>query len=78
MSKKMNLKPNMTLFYQNKQWPVNVLFKKDGRSVITAGWVNFFKDNNLTVNDKRIFELPFEKGKICKQKKVQVIHRGQA
>ena len=66
----------MVLLDQNgKEWPVTVRFRTDGRALINHGWGPFWKEYNLQIGDKCVFELVLGRGNLSQKMHVQVTRR---
>ncbi|GAV80628.1 B3 domain-containing protein [Cephalotus follicularis] len=70
------LHPDMKLRDQDgKKWSVVVSFRDDGRIYLTVGWNDFRQKHKVRMGDKCIFEFVCTSGNICKEMKVQVVHK---
>ncbi|XVF17776.1 hypothetical protein REPUB_Repub10bG0152700 [Reevesia pubescens] len=68
--------PEMVLLDQNgKEWPVRVSFGKDGHVLITNGWAPFWKENNLQIGDKCVFEFVLGRANLSQKLHVQIIRK---
>ena len=56
-----------------KKWPVKVHFINDSRVYFTKGVLDFWKENNLCLDDKCLLEFGIVRGKVLKEIQVQFL-----
>ncbi|KAJ9170776.1 hypothetical protein P3X46_018856 [Hevea brasiliensis] len=72
----LKLQETMTLCDENGQsWPVNLIFRDDGRIHINEGWRNFHRKHKLAIGDMCIFEFMPTEDDICDVLQVQIVRK---